>query len=398
MSGAAFQYMYDHQGRTYLDAYNNIPHIGHCHPEISRVISRQVRTLNTNTRYLYEELPAYAEELLALFPPSLDQVFFVNSGSEANDLALRMARHYTGRKDLAVLQDGYHGHTHATLEASAYKFDGKGGSGRQDHILGLPLPRSYRGQFPDGQAYAEDAKQRIGRHAEGRGYPAALLAEPVSGCGGQVPLASGYLATLKPYLEEHGILTIMDEVQVGFGRLGKYFWGFEMHGIVPDMVVIGKPMANGHPMGAVVTTRAIADHFDNGMEFFSSFGGNPVSCAVGAAVLKVIREEGLQENARTTGAYYREQLRELQAEYPIIGDVRGSGLFIGVEFTHKDGSPGTEVAKMVKESLKSQYILVSTDGPHNNVIKSKPPLCFTKANVDQVIAAMRKALSQLEYS
>ncbi len=403
MYRAAFQYMFDPSGNTYLDAYNNIPQVGHCHPRISQVISSQVRKLNTNTRYLYQELTDYTEKLLSHFPPVLNKVFLVNSGSEAGDLALRIARHFTQRKGVAVLENGYHGHSSATIEASAYKFEGKGGSGPKEHILRLSLPKLYQGEFTSASEYVEDAKKRIESYGLARNYdpdanphwPAALIAEPVSGCGGQVPLAPGYLNGLKPFLEANGILTIMDEVQTGFGRLGDHFWGFQMLGIVPDLVVLGKPMGNGHPMGAVVTTEAIAEAFANGMEFFSSFGGNPVSCAVGLEVLKIIEEEELQENAKVVGEYYREELRKLQVEYPVIGDVRGHGLFIGFEFTTPKGQPDTETAQRVKEEMKEKYILLSTDGPFDNVIKSKPPLCFTKKNVDQVVSTLRECLQQL---
>lgn len=395
MQSAAFQYMFDAQGNSYLDAYNNIPHIGHCHPLISKVISEKVRKLNTNTRYLYQELTEYAEKLLSYFPPALNKVFFVNSGSEASDLALRIARHYTQRRDIAALESGYHGHSQASMEASAYKYEGRGGFGRQDHILKLPLPGLYRGQFDTAEEYIQDAQSRIEAHASNRLYPAALIAEPISGCGGQVPLAPGYLPGLKPFLEANGILTIMDEVQTGFGRLGEHFWGFQLHGIVPDIVVLGKPMANGHPMGAVVTTTAISDEFANGMEFFSSFGGNPVSCSVGREVLNIIEEEGLQENAKVTGEYYRSELRKLQKDFPVIGDVRGHGLFIGIEFTDSEGEPDTSTAQKIKEGMKKRHILLSTDGPFDNVIKSKPPICFDEKNVDRVISNLRDCLLAL---
>jgi len=306
----------------------------------------------------------------------------VNSGSEANDLAIRMARVYTQQKAVAVLEHGYHGNTSTGIEISSYKFDGKGGKGKSEGILKLPLPNLYYGKFSSGKEYADDAIKYI-EGAVGRdNIPCALIAEPISGCGGQVPLAGGYLKTLQPFLAANGILTISDEVQTGFGRLGNYLWGFEMHDIVPDIVVLGKPMGNGHPIAAVITTERIADAFANGMEFFSSFGGNPVSCACAISVLEIIEEEKLQENALHVGAYFKNKLKELQQMYKCIGDVRGEGLFLGIEFTDPSGKPDTATAAHLKNELKNNFILTGTDGPYDNVLKIKPPLCFNKNNVD----------------
>lgn len=392
MTGAAFQYMYDTEGNTYLDAYNNIPLVGHCHPKISQVISEKVRKLNTNTRYLYDELAEYAEKLLSHFPNKLNKVFFVNSGSAATDLALRMARNFKQRNSIAILEHGYHGNTQMGIDVSAYKFDGKGGKGASKNTIKLPLPNTYNSTYDSGRAYAEDAIERLQKSIKEDIIPAAFLSEPISGCGGQVPLAPEYLKILKPFLEKHGILIISDEVQTGFGRLGNHFWGFEMHNVIPDMVILGKPMGNTHPIGAVVTTEKIADTFANGMEFFSSFGGNPVSCAVGSKVLDILEEENLQENALVVGNYYKSEFKKLQSEFSCIGDVRGQGLFLGVEFIDSKGRPDTKIAQQLKNQLKENFILVSTDGPHDSVIKTKPPLCFTKENVDQVLHHFREIL------
>ena len=291
MVSARFQYMFDAGGNSFLDAYNNIPHVGHSHPVISEAVSTGMRKLNTNTRYIYDSLTGYAERLLSHFPPVLGKMLMVNSGSAASDLAIRMARAATGRNAVAVLEHGYHGNTITGIEISPYKFRGRGGSGPAKEIIPLPLPGEYRGTKSSGIEYAEEAISIIKEYAARNGMPAAFIAEPVSGCGGQVPLSPGYLETLYPWLRANGIITVSDEVQVGFGRLGTHFWGFEMNGIVPDIVILGKPMANGHPAGAVVTTEQVADAFSNGMEFFSSFGGNPVSCAAAEAVLDIIAQE-----------------------------------------------------------------------------------------------------------
>ncbi|MCH7658657.1 MAG: aminotransferase class III-fold pyridoxal phosphate-dependent enzyme [Bacteroidetes bacterium] len=393
MTGAAFQYMYDHKGNTYLDARNNIPHVGHCHPKISQAISRQTRLLNTNTRYLYDSLAKYIENLLPWFPPKLNKIFFVNSGSAASDLAVRMAQTYTSRDHLLVLEHGYHGNTIIGIDISSYKFDGKGGKGMSPGVTRLPLPKLFNGKFRTGEEYAKNATEQISGLINNNILPAAFIAEPVSGCGGQVPLAPGYLKTIKPFLEKHQILTILDEVQTGFGRLGDYFWGFELHGIIPDLVILGKPMGNGHPVAAVVTTEEISNAFATGMEFFSSFGGNPVSCEAANAVLEVIEEEKLMQNAKETGDYFISSLNSLQKDFPAIGDIRGSGLFIGIEFINKDGKPDTKFAEMVNNRLKQHFILAGTDGPYENVLKIKPPLCFNKSNTDFFMEELNEILN-----
>ncbi len=398
MERAAFQYMFDKYGNSYLDAYNNIPHVGHSHPKVVEVGQKQMAKLNTNTRYLYDQINEYTGNLLNHFPKPLNKVFLVNSGSAASDLAIRLARNFTGKKRIAALEHGYHGNTNSVIEISHYKFAGKGGMGATENVLPLPMPDTYRGEFNTenaGHSYAKQAVQQI-NNSDGI---AAFIAEPVVGCGGQVPLASGYLKEVYAAVRAQGGVCISDEVQTGFGRLGNVFWGFEEQGVFPDIVILGKPMGNGHPIGAVVTTDEVANAFNNGMEFFSSFGGNPVSCAIGQAVLDVIEEEQLQHIAKIIGDYYIQELIKLQQKYTCIGDVRGSGLFIGFEFV-KDRQtlePDTELAQKVKNELRNRYILVSTDGPYDNVIKSKPPLCFSKENVDEVVYRTNLILEQFGF-
>ncbi len=397
LESAAFQYMFDKYGNSYLDAYNNIPHVGHSHPRVVEAGQKQMAKLNTNTRFLYDQLNNYSANLLKKFPSQLSKVFFVNSGSAAGDLAIRLARNFTGKNRIAALEYGYHGNMQTTVEISHYKFAGKGGKGASENVLCLPIPDIYRGEFrneKDGLSYAKKAIQQISNSKE---KIAAFIAEPIVGCGGQVPLAKDYLKEVYTALRNQGGICISDEVQTGFGRLGDVFWGFEMHEVVPDIVILGKPMGNGHPIGAVVTTDEIAEAFNNGMEFFSSFGGNPVSCAIGQAVLNVLEEEQLQQNAKTVGDYYIQQLKELQQKFDCIGDVRGSGLFIGFEFVKNRMTlePDTELAQKVKNNLRENNILVGTDGTFNNVIKSKPPLCFTKENVDEVVGAIKKIIEDL---
>ena len=396
MQSAAFQYMYDAEGNTYLDAYNNIPLVGHNHPKVVAAAQQQMAQLNTNTRYLYPAMTDYAEKLLATFPPSLNKLFLVNSGSAASDLAIRLAMNFTESNQVAVMEHGYHGNTQIGIAISAYKFDGKGGQGCQDNICMLPMPDVYRGGFKGknaGKKFAEVAGALLEEKTEDD-YLAAFIAEPIIGCGGQVPLAKGYLQEMYPKVRELGGLCISDEVQTGFGRLGGYFWGFEMHGVTPDIVVLGKPMGNTHPLAAVVCRADIADAFANGMEFFSSFGGNPVSCAIGSAVLDVLEEENLQQNAFEVGNYFKQELLKLQMQNDCIGNVRGMGLFLGVEFVKDFNTkePATQLAAYIKNELKDNFVLTSTDGPYDCVLKIKPPLCFSKKNVDEFIYKLNEIL------
>ncbi|MGD1946034.1 MAG: aminotransferase class III-fold pyridoxal phosphate-dependent enzyme [Croceivirga sp.] len=392
MERAAFQYMFDSKGNSFLDAYNNIPHVGHQHPKVVEAAKKQMTLQNTNTRYLYPELSLYAEKLLSKFPKPLNKVFFVNSGSAASDLAIRLAKAYTGKPDVLVMEHGYHGNTQIGIDISDYKFSNPKGHGQAINIFKTTIPDTYRGQYNQndgtaGSAYAQEAIKNLPETL------AAFISEPIVGCGGQVPLAKGYLEPMYHAIHEHGGVCISDEVQTGFGRLGNVFWGFEQQEVVPDIVILGKPMGNGHPIGAVVTTDEIAASFEKGVEFFSSFGGNPVSCVIGMAVLDIIEQEELQKNALQVGNYYQKCLYELQKPFQQIGDLRGSGLFLGIDIV-KPGTktPDTELASHLKNGLREQHILVSTDGPADNVIKSKPPLCFTKENVDEVISTLKNIL------
>ena len=393
MVQSAFQYMYDAAGNTFLDAYNNIPHVGHSHPKVVAAGQRQLAKLNTNTRYLYDELSEYAEKLLAKFPESLNKVFFVNSGSAASDLAIRMAKIHSQKERILVMEHGYHGHTQMATDISDYKFNHPKGQGQKDFIMKTEIPATYGGRYSDkdaGKSYARDAINQISKSKEGI---AAFICEPIVGCGGQVPLAKGYLKALYPAIRAQDGLCISDEVQTGFGRLGDHFWGYEAQEVVPDMVIIGKPMANGHPMGAVICTDEIADSFSKGVEFFSSFGGNPVSCAIGLSVLEVIEEEKLQSHAKEVGDYYKSLFLDLQKKYSHIGNVRGSGLFLGIEIVKPNSQkPDTKLAHYIKNELRNNFILISTDGPFDDVLKTKPPLCFTKRNADTVVKAIEEVL------
>ncbi len=396
MEQSAFQYMYAQNGITYLDCYNNIPQVGHAHPAVVEAGQKQMAKLNTNSRYLYDIMHQYSEKLLSKFPNKLNKIFYTTSGSEATDLAIRIAQTYTQKQKILVMQNGYHGHTNMGIDISDYKFSGKGGNGQKNHILKAEMPDTLRGKyaFDDENAGKYYAQQVIDLIHTNQANISSFICEPIIGCGGQVCLPPNYWQYIYKAIRDQGGVCISDEVQVGFGRMGRTFWGFELHNVVPDIVTIGKPMGNGHPMGAVITTTEIANAFANGMEYFSSFGGNPVSCAIGKAVLEVIELDNLQENSLKVGNYFKQELKKIQPKYKQIGDIRGEGLFLGIEIvTNKETfKQNTALAKQIKERLKESGILVGTDGPKNSVIKIKPPLCFTYANVDRFVSCLDNIL------
>lgn len=395
----ALQYLYDDKGNTYVDCVNNPSHVGHCHPVVVRRMQKQLATLNTNTRYLHDDIVTYAERLTATLPPKLSVCYFTNSGSEANDLAVRMGRHYTGQKDLIVLDHAYHGTSTVAMEMSPYKFDGKGGFGQMPWIHKALNPDTYRGPYRGedaGDQYAQDVQRIIDQLAQQSKKPALFICETLLGVGGQIPLPHGYLAEVYKMVQQAGGVCIADEVQVGFGRVGDAFWGFQLQDVEPDIVVMGKPIGNGHPLAAVVVTQEIADAFNNGMEYFNTFGGNPVSMATGLAVLDVIQQEEMQQHAKQTGEYLMDGLRQLMHKHPIIGDVRGHGLFIGAELV-KDRvtlQPAVPEIDTIVEYIRNRGYLLSTDGPLHNVLKIKPPLTFNKTNADELLVLLDEALGE----
>ena len=395
-------YLYDADGQAYLDCVNNVAHVGHAHPRIVEAGIAQMRLLNTNTRYLHENVVRYAERLTALLADDLEICFFVNSGSEANELALRLARAASGRPDVATVDVAYHGNTQRLVEVSPYKFDGPGGAGRSEDVQVVPLPDPYRGVHRGsgrdvGAAYLADSWSVLDA-AAAAGHPAgALIAEAIPSSAGQIVPPAGWLTGLFDLARRVGAVSIADEVQVGFGRVGVQVWAFEAAAARPDIVTMGKPIGNGHPLGAVVTTRAIADAFANGMEYFNTFGGNPVSAAIGLAVLDVIEEEGLRAHARDTGERLLAGLRELAVHHEAIGDVRGLGLFIGVELVRdrETREPHPELARDLADLAAERGVLLSTDGTFRNVMKIKPPLVFSDADADRLIETIDTVLGEL---
>ena len=396
------QYLYDDAGRAFLDVYNNVPLVGHSHPRVVAAVQNQIALLNTNTRYLHDNILRYADRLTKLMPDPLQVCYFVNSGTEANDLALRLARAHTRREDVIVQEHAYHGHSPTMIEMSPYKFDGPGGSGRKAWVHVVPMADDYRGEYRRGETelgrkYAEYVSRALEEcETEGR-QVAAFIAETLPSVAGQIVFPASYLEKVYERVRAAGGVCIADEVQVGFGRLGTHFWGFETQGVVPDIVVLGKPIGNAFPLAAVVTRREIADSFANGMEFFSTFGGNPVACAAGLAVLEVVEEQKLQHNALRVGEFWMRALRTLQSEFALIGDVRGSGLFLGIDLVNSRESrePATVQASYVVNQLRELGILAGTDGPGHNVIKLRPPLIFSEEDTELFTATLAKVLLEV---
>ncbi len=389
------QYLYDDTGRPYLDMFNNVPLIGHGDPRVVEAVTRQLALINTNTRYLHDTVLRYAERLTELLPAPLSVCYFVNSGSEANELAIRIARTHTHAEDMLVLENAYHGNTGTVTDISPYKFDGPGGTGRKPWVHVAPIADDYRGPYrrgePDlGRRYAGDVAGILADMQKDGRRLAAYIAESVPSVGGQVFFPDGYLAEVYRAVRAAGGLCIADEVQVGFGRLGRCWWGFETQHVIPDIVVLAKPIANCFPLAAVVTTPRIAASFNNGMEFFSTYGGNPVSCAAGLAVLDVLRDDRLQANALTMGNDLIGKLRGLQNKYPLIGDVRGMGLFLGIDLVtdRETRTPATVAAGHVVNRLRERGVLAGTDGPLHNVIKLRPPMIIERSDIDRFISVL----------
>ena len=394
------QFLYDSKGDRYLDAVNNIQHVGHCHPKVVSAASEQYGILNTNTRYLDETVINYAKDLTNYLPNGLTTCFFTNSGSESNDLALRLARTATDSKETIVLDGAYHGHVSSLIDISPYKHNSKGGSGPPSYVHTVPMPDSYRGKYRGEEAltgYIDELKNILYSIKKNGKNISAFVVESIMGCGGQLILPDGFLERAFELVRDEGGVCIADEVQIGFGRVGSKFWGFETANVQPDIVTMGKSMGNGHPLSVVVTKKQIADKFNNGMEYFNSFGGNPVSCAVGKAVLNVIEDEKLQQNAHKVGEYLLEKLKQLQGEFPLIGQVRGMGLFIGIELIKEKSKliPAHAEAEKVVNEMMRKRILLSTDGPDHNVIKIKPPMVFSTENADELVLNLSEVLGNM---
>ncbi|XP_040579141.2 LOW QUALITY PROTEIN: ethanolamine-phosphate phospho-lyase-like [Lepeophtheirus salmonis] len=393
------QYLYSERNEEFLDSINNVCHVGHCHPDVVRAGQNQMAILNTNSRFLHDNLVLYAKKLTSKFPEKLEIVFFVNSGSEANDLALRLSKSHTQSEEVIALEHAYHGNVRSLIEISPYKFAKGYTPPSTVHIV--PVPDTYRGKYRNDKYteeecanhYANEIKTVIDSLENEGKKLGCFIAESLQSCGGQVIYPQGYLRKVYDHVHENGGVVIADEVQVGFGRVGSSWWAFETQGsdLVPDIVTLGKPMGNGHPVAAVVTTKEIADSFcSREKEYFNTFGGNPVSCAISNAVLDVIEKENLMKKAQENGDHLITEFKKLSQKYDIIGDVRGWGMFVGVDLV-KDRTTReahTSPAKFMVQRLREEKILAQYDGPYCNVLKFKPPLAFTKENCDRLIQTM----------
>ncbi|MFT4230462.1 MAG: aminotransferase class III-fold pyridoxal phosphate-dependent enzyme, partial [Microbacterium sp.] len=390
-------HLVDADGRVYLDALNNVTSIGHAHPRLVNAVAEQWRLINTNSRFHHPAIAELSERLAALLPDGLDQVFLVNSGSEAVDLALRLARAHTGRHDILALREAYHGWTDLTDAVSTSVADNPNAlSTRPEWAHTVDAPNAYRGRHAaDPARYARDAVAEVERLAAAGTPVGAFLAEPVYGNAGGIPLPDGYLDAVYTAVRAHGGVAVADEVQVGYGRLGEWFWGFEQQGVVPDVVAVAKAMGNGHPLGAVVTTKEIADSYRTQGYFFSSAGGSPVSSVVGLTVLDVIRDEELQRNALQVGGHLKERLQELGRRHPLLGIVHGHGLYLGPELVRdrETREPATQETAAICERMRRLGVMIQPTGDHQNVLKIKPPLVFTRESADAFVAALDRVLT-----
>lgn len=391
-------WLYDADGRKYLDCYNNVPCVGHCHPHVVEALSAQAKMLNIHTRYLHENILDYAERLLARLDPSLERVMLACTGSEANEQAMRMARHHTGGTGFICTNASYHGNTSLVAQLSAI-FEPI--EGYQDYMRMVPWPDSYR-RLDDlegealATAYADCVKVAIDSLHEAGIKLAGMLVCPIYANEGLTNVLPSYLQQAVKHVRDAGGVFIADEVQSAFGRTGR-FWGHEQTGVVPDIMTLGKPMGAGHPISGVIARSEIIDGYRNAAMYFNTFGGNPVSCAAALAVLDVLEQEQLIENAAEVGAYVLLGLQRLQDKYDIIGDVRGSGLFFGVDMvsdrTSKQAAPNE--TKVLVNNMRHAGVLMSAIGAHDNVLKIRPPLPFTKENADYLLEVLGEQLSKL---
>ena len=385
-------WLYDAQGEAYLDAYNNVPAVGHCHPRVVAAIARQAAKLNTHTRYLNDVVLAYAERLVAHFPAELSQAMFTCTGSEAADLALRVAKASTGGQGLIVTQNAYHGITAAVAEISPSL---GAGQPRGAHVWHVPAPDTYRCPGEDvGSGFAAGVRRAIDEMRQHGVRPAALIVDTIFSSDGIFPGTSPFLGEAVHAVRAAGALFVADEVQAGFGRCGT-MWGFQRHTVVPDIAVLGKPMGNGMPIAGIVSRPEVLAPFSEGTRYFNTFGGNPVCCAAAHAVLDVLCDEALVEHSAGVGTHLRLAVDLLSEEFPVIGDVRGAGLFIGVEMVREDSarSPWPEIATRVVNEMRHRRVLVSASGPQGHVLKIRPPLPFAQEHCHVLVEALRASIA-----
>lgn len=389
-------WLWDADGRKYLDAYNNVPHVGHCHSKVVDAIAQQAGTLNTHTRYHHDLVLDYIERLTGTLKHDLSQAIMVCTGSEANDIALRMAQAVTGKRGIIATDNTYHGNTAATAQLSTRR---PPIGGYPEHVRLVPAPESLHPLGGNHEAQAEVFADNVRRAISdledtGIGFSGMMIC-PFFANEGFPSLTKDFFASTADVIRKAGGLLIADEVQPGFGRLGTHLWGHEWLNITPDIITIGKPMANGHPVAAVVTRPDVMQAFRGAFGYFNTFGGNPVSAAAALATLEVMLTEGLQTNARQVGAYALDRMRALQ--HPLMAEVRGEGLFFGAEFI-KDGAPATQFATDVVEAMRHRGVLMNRIGRHMNTLKIRPPMPFSRENADQLIDTLAEVLAETPVS
>jgi len=390
------EHLFDTEGRAYLDMVNNVTTIGHGHPRLAENVHRQWLKLNTNSRFHYSEVAGFSERLAALAPDGLDTVFLVNSGSEANDLALRLAWAWSGRRNIVSLLEAYHGWTVGSDAVSTSTADNPNALGtRPSWVHAVVSPNTYRGNMTAGQYIGTVLDKLTALDASGEGL-AGFICEPIYGNAGGIPLPTGYLKGVYHEIRSRGGLCIADEVQVGYGRTGHHFWGFEQQQVVPDVITIAKGLGNGHPLGAVITRKEIADALEKEGYFFSSAGGSPVSSVVGNTVLDIMEDEQLQANARKVGDHLKGRLEGLKQQYSLIGAVHGMGLYMGLEFVrdHVSLEPATEETMALCDRLLELGIIMQPTGEHLNIFKIKPPLCLTRESADYFADTLKSVLQE----
>lgn len=387
-------WLYDAEGQAYLDAYNNVVSVGHCNPAVVEAMARQATTLNTHTRYLHDSILTYAEALVATCPAELSQVMFTCTGSEANDLAVRMARSCTGGEGIIVTENAYHGVTAVT---SAFSPSLGAGVDLAPHVRTVAPPVSPAGGPEAGTTFARavaDAAADLRRHGI---RPAMLIVDTIFSSDGVIAEPAGFLSPAVEAIREAGGLFVADEVQPGFGRTGDAMWGFQRHGVIPDMVTIGKPMGNGYPMGGLIARPQIIEEFGRKARYFNTFGGNPVAASTGQAVLQVIERDRLIANAKDVGRYLKAGIEAVARRSSLIGEVRGAGLFIGVDIV-ESGSPSARTATRIVNEMRKRRVLISASGLHGNALKIRPPLVFSKDNADHFIGVFEQSLSSVQAS
>jgi len=415
VSRGSMQYLYDEAGRKFIDCISNVQHVGHCHPTVVQSICNQVATSTCNVRFVSSLLTECAEEILkTVSGTGLDTILFCNSGSEANDLALRLARDFTKHHDVIVLDHAYHGHLTTTMQLSPYKFDHGCTIQKPEWVHVAPTPDVYRGAhrlsdsdlgneealYQAGQQYADDVNTIIQNAEDDGRNVAAYIAEALQSCGGQILPPKGYMTKVAEHVRNHGGVMIIDEVQTGFGRIGKKFWAHQLHddGFVPDILTMGKPMGNGFPVAAVVTRKEIADALGGNVGYFNTYGGNPVACAAVLGVMKVIKEENLLEHSKRMGVAFERELMKLKEKHECVGDIRGVGMFWGIDLVtdRQTRNPATNFAlNLIMKLRKEHNVLLNADGPHSNILKYKPPLCFNEEDLVATVQAIDQALTEM---